>query len=75
MSKPNKDEIQTFSNMITEMSIKLESGILDTILIHCEESGLEIEVASTLLSNPLKSRIREEAESENLIKRQSTLPI
>lgn len=75
MAKPNSEEIQKFSQLILEMSDTLNSPILDTILLHCEQSGLEIDVASTLISTPLKARIREEAENENLIKRQSTLPI
>ena len=75
MSKPSKDEIFEFSKMVEELSSRLSSTHLDAILKHCEETGLEVEVASTLLSNALKSKIREESENANLIKKSSKLPI
>jgi hypothetical protein len=37
--------------------------------------GMEIEVASTLLSSSLKAKIREEAQELNMIKKNSKLPI
>ena len=73
--KPNKQEIQNFSTLIEDMAKNLGISRLDAILHHCEESGLELEVASKLISTPLKSRIREESEKDNLIKRSSKLPI
>jgi len=36
---------------------------------------MEIEVASTFLTSALKAKIREEAESANLLKKTSKLPI
>ena len=75
MAKPSKDEIQKFSALIDEMATSLVTTRLDAILHHCEQTGLEIEVASTLLSPAIKSRIREESEIENLIKKTSKLPL
>ena len=72
---PTKDEIQNFSLMIEKLASKMGSTRLDAILYHCEESGLEVEVASTLISSALKSRISEEAQEENQIKKSSKLPI
>ena len=72
---PTKDEIRDFSIMIKDLSIEKRIGLMDAICHHCKESGLEIEVASTLISNVLKSKIREESERENLVKRSSRLPI
>ena len=74
-SKPTSEEVQKFSTMIDSMASDLGCTRLDAIVIHCEKSGLEIEVASTLISNVLKSKIREESERENLVKRSSRLPI
>jgi hypothetical protein len=48
---------------------------MDAILHHCKETGLEVEVASTLISSALKARIKEEAQELNLIKKSSKLPI
>lgn len=72
---PKVDEIQKFSKMIEEMSSKLGLTKMETILHHCEETGLEVEIASTLISSALKSKITEEAINDNLIKRGSRLPI
>ena len=75
MSKPNSEEIQTFSLMIEKMASELGCNRLDAIVHHCDQSGLEIEVASTLISNALKARIREESERDNLVKKSSRLPV
>ena len=75
MAKPNAEEVKKFSSLIDELASDLGCTRLDAIVIHCEKSGLEIEVASTLISNVLKSKIREESERENLVKRSSRLPI
>jgi hypothetical protein len=48
---------------------------MDAILQHCKEKGLEVEVASTLISSALKAKIREEAQELNLIKKSSKLPL
>jgi hypothetical protein len=75
MAKPNSEEIQKFSIMVEEMASEMGCNRLDAILHHCETTGLEVEVASTLISNVLKSKIREESEKDNLVKRTSKLPI
>jgi hypothetical protein len=72
---PTKDEIKNFSMMIEEMALQLKCDYLDAILHHCKESSLEVEVASTLLSSSLKSKIREQAENNNQLKKRSRLPI
>lgn len=61
--------------MIDGLANSLDTTILDAIVHHCEDSGLEIEVASTLLSNALKAKIREQSEKVNLVKKQSRLPV
>ena len=72
---PTKDEIRNFSLMIEELAVKLKSSRMDAILQHCKDTGLEVEVASTLISAALKSKIREEAQDLNLIKKTSKLPL
>jgi Phage late-transcription coactivator len=72
---PTKDEIREFSILIEELAVQLKCSRMDAILHHCQESGLEIEVASTLISSALKSKIKEEAQELNLIKKTSKLPI
>jgi len=72
---PTKEEITKFSRIIEKKSDELSVHCLDAIVAHCEETGLEIEVAATLISPKLKSRIRDEAQSVNLLKKTSKLPI
>ena len=48
---------------------------MDAICHHCKETGLEIEVAATLISSALKAKIKEEAQDNNMLKKSSKLPI
>ena len=72
---PTKTEIQEFSILIEKIAIDKKLGLMDAICHHCKETGLEIEVASTLISAALKANIREEAQGLNLLKKSSKLPI
>lgn len=72
---PTKLEMTEFSQLIEELSYEMNLPYMDSIIYHCESTGMEIEVASTLLTSALKAKIREEAESANLLKKTSKLPI
>jgi len=72
---PTRDEIKQFSMMIEELAAKENLGLMDAIVHHCKETELEIEVAASLISSALKAKIKEEAQSLNLIKKTSKLPI
>jgi hypothetical protein len=72
---PTKSEIQEFSEMIEVMAREKKMPLMDTIIMHCEQTGLEIEVSATLISPALKSVIREEAQNLNMIKKNSKLPV
>jgi thymidine kinase len=72
---PTRDEIKQFSIMIEEMATAQKVGLMDAICHHCKETGLEVEVAATLISSALKAKIKEEAQELNLIKKSSKLPI
>ena len=72
---PSREEIKDFSLMIEQLSVEKRMGLMDAICYYCKESGLEVEVSATLISPVLKSKIREEAESLNLLKKISKLPI
>jgi hypothetical protein len=75
MIMPTKNEIQEFSEMIEVMAREKKMPLMDTIIMHCEQTGLEIEVSATLISPALKSVIREEAQNLNMIKKNSKLPV
>ena len=72
---PTREEIKNFSMLIEQMAIEKRLGLMDAICHHCKETGLEIEVAASLVSSALKARIRDEAQDLNLLKKSSKLPI
>jgi hypothetical protein len=72
---PSRDEIAEFSTLIQSLADERGEHCMDVIVQHCNETGVEVEVAATLLSTHLKARIREEAQSINLIKKSSSLPL
>ena len=73
---PTKEEVRNFSLLIENMARTLRCSHMDAILEHCKETGFEIEVASTLISPKLKSMIRDEAMSMNMLKKEgASLPL
>jgi hypothetical protein len=72
---PTKNEINEFSELISKKSNDLKCSHMDAILYHCEETGMEIDVVSTLISSALKAKIREEAQDLNMLKKSSKLPL
>jgi len=72
---PTKNEIAEFSDLIVVESDLWKMTIMDTVVAHCENSGMEVDIASTLLSSALKAQIREEAQELNLLKKTAKLPI
>lgn len=72
---PTKDEVKQFSILVEKLAIEKRLGLMDAICHHCKETGLEIEVAATLISSALKAKIKEEAQSLNLMKKTSKLPL
>jgi hypothetical protein len=72
---PSREEIKEFSDSIEYLSYMENYTLIEAIVYHCESTGLEIEVASALISPILKQKIKEEAEENNLMKKTSKLPI
>ena len=68
-----KEEQRKFSAIIEEMVQKKRMPYMDAILLHCEETGFEVEIAATLLTTPLKSKISDEAQAANMIKKVNKL--
>jgi hypothetical protein len=64
---PTKEEIVTFSLLIEDVAEKKKVSYIEAIIIQCEASGLEIELAAKLISPNLKSKLEVEAGSLNLI--------
>ena len=72
---PTRDEIMEFSYIIENMADDQRIPCMDAIIQYCDDVGMEVELAATLVSTKLKSRIRDEVSAINLIKKSSSLPL
>lgn len=70
---PTSDEIKQFSSVVSNMVATKNMRYMDAILLYCEQTGFEIELAATLLTPAIRSHLEEEAEAANLIKRTNRL--
>ena len=72
---PTKQEIIKFSTMILSLSCEKKLSIMDTLCYYCDKNGFEIEVAATLLTPTVKSKIKIEAQNLNMMKKTARLPV
>jgi len=68
----NADDIQKFSMAIEEMVYMKDIPYIDAVIMYCEETGFELEVAAKLISGVLKSKIKLEAEDLHYLKKSNT---
>jgi len=73
----NKDEITTFSLTIEKLAKEKNTSYMDAIILYCDQTGFEVEVAAKLISGALKSKIKMEAEELHFLPKSNTarLPI
>lgn len=72
---PTKNEMMLFARAIEEIAQKHELNYIEAIVEYCKETGMEIEVAATLVNNNLKSKLKVNAQDLNLLPKTSKLPI
>jgi len=73
---PTDSEKLKFSEMIEDFATKTNSSYIDSITEYCEIHKMEEIVAASLLTNPLKSKLLDEANNLNLLKKKiSRLPL
>jgi len=73
---PTKDEMAKFAKSIEELVSRTDYNYIEAIVEHCKTTGLEIEVAATLINSNLKSKIEMNAMDNNMLKEKgSRLPI
>jgi hypothetical protein len=70
-----REEKNTFSMMIEARAEASKISHMEVIVDYCEETGLEIEVAGTLVNSTLKSKIEEEARDLRYLPKGSKLPL
>jgi hypothetical protein len=70
-----RDEKDEFSILILDRAEFYKTDCIDAIVTYCEEIGLEMEIAATLVNEVLKARLHDEAMELNIIEKSSKLPI
>ena len=69
---PTKEEITDFSLKIEDIAGSKSVSYMDAIVLHCESTGLEIELAAKMVSGALKAKIKIEAEALNFLPKSNT---
>ena len=73
---PTKDEMAKFARAIDGLVANTDYKYIEAIVEYCKQTGLEIEVAATLVNANLKSKLTADAMDLNLLKEKgSRLPI
>ena len=73
---PTKDEMKKFAFAIDSMVANSDYTYLEAIVEYCKETGLEVEVAASLINSGLKAKIESQAMDQNMLKiKTSRLPI
>lgn len=73
---PTKEEMKKFSFTIDSMVANTDYTYLEAIIEYCKKTGLEIEVAASLINSNLKSKIEGQAMDNNQLKEKANkLPI
>lgn len=73
---PSKQEMKKFAYEIDSLVAKTDLNYLEAIVEYCKKTGLEIEVAASLVNSTLKEKIESDVMGRNLLKVKSNkLPI
>lgn len=66
---PTKEEINNFSLMLREYAAHRGVSLWDGLLHYCEKSGMESEVAASLLTKAVRVDLTVEIQDLNLLKK------
>jgi hypothetical protein len=73
---PTKDEMAKFAKAIEALVANTDYNYIEAIVEHCKQTGLEIEVAASLVNSNLKSKLEGNAMDNNMLKEKgSRLPL
>lgn len=73
---PTREEMAKFAKAIDTLVATTDYNYIEAILEHCNDTGLEIEVAATLINANLRAKIENDAMDNNMLKEKgSRLPI
>jgi hypothetical protein len=57
---------------LKNLAVEKNTSYMDAIILHCEQTGFELEVAAKLISSALKSKIKMEAEELHFLPKSNT---
>jgi hypothetical protein len=73
---PTKDEMAKFAREIDKIVSETDYNHIEAITLYCKQTGLEVEIAATLINSNLKSKIQIDAMDNNMLKEKGArLPI
>jgi TusA-related sulfurtransferase len=73
---PTKDEMAKFAKAIEILVSTTNYNYIEAIVEYCKQTGLEIEVAATLVNSNLKSKLESDAMNNNMLREKSSrLPL
>lgn len=72
---PTKEEMYKFQEEIENIVTGTDYNYMEAIVEYCNRTGMEIEVASTLVSKDLKAKIEIDAQELNMLPKTHRLPI
>jgi len=72
---PTKEEMFKFQEEIEKLISGTDYNYMEAIVEYCNRTGMEIEVASSLVNKDLKAKIEIDAQELNLLPKTHRLPI
>ena len=72
---PTKDEMYKFQMEIENIVAGTDYNYMEAIVEYCDRTGMEIELASTLVNKELKAKIAFDAQELNMMPKAPRLPI
>lgn len=72
---PTKDEMFKFQQEIESLVAGTDYNYMEAIVEYCNQTGMEIELASSLVNKDLKAKVAIDAENLNMLPKAARLPI
>lgn len=72
---PTKDEMYKFQMEIEQIVSGTDYNYMEAIVEYCDRTGMEIELASSLVNKDLKAKIELDAQELNMLPKSTRLPI
>lgn len=69
---PTKEEINNFSLMLREYAAHKKLGLWEALVLYCETTEMENEVAASLLNQSVLADLSVEVQDLNLLKKRGT---